>query len=80
MRLGGTGVHVLTVKPGPVATPMTAHMKLPPFVVATPEKVARDILRAIQRKTSTLYTPWFWRPIMLVVRSLPAAVLRRLPI
>jgi decaprenylphospho-beta-D-erythro-pentofuranosid-2-ulose 2-reductase len=80
MRLFDSGVHVLTIKPGPVATPMTANMKLPPFVVATPEKVAVDILRAVRGKTSTLYTPWFWRPIMLVVRSLPAAILRKLPI
>ena len=80
MRLFHTGVQVLTIKPGPVATPMTAGMKMPAIIVATPEKVARDIVRAVRRKTATLYTPWFWRPIMFVIRALPAAVLRRLPL
>jgi short-subunit dehydrogenase len=80
MRLFHTGVHVLTIKPGPVATPMTAGMKMPAIIVATPEKVARDIVRAVRRKAATLYTPWFWRPIMFVIRALPAAVLRRLPL
>ena len=80
MRLFSTGVHVLTIKPGPVATPMTAGMKMPGFIVATPEGVAKDIVRAVRRKTATLYTPGFWRPIMFVIRALPAAVLRRLPL
>ena len=80
MRLFPTGVRVLTIKPGPVATPMTAGTKMPSFILATPEKVAQDIVRAIRRNASTLYTPWFWRPIMFVIRALPAAVLRRLPL
>jgi len=80
MRLYPTGVHVLTIKPGPVATPMTAGVKMPGFIVATPERVARDIVRAVRRNTTTLYTPGFWRPIMFVIRALPAAVLRRLPL
>lgn len=41
--LQGTGVNVVTIKPGMVATPMTAGMPLPKALVASPEKVARDI-------------------------------------
>jgi decaprenylphospho-beta-D-erythro-pentofuranosid-2-ulose 2-reductase len=80
MRLLPTGVRVLTIKPGPVATPMTAGLKMSGLIVASPERVAKDIVRAVRRNASTLYTPWFWRPIMFVIRALPAAVLRRLPI
>jgi decaprenylphospho-beta-D-erythro-pentofuranosid-2-ulose 2-reductase len=79
-RLAPHGIHVLTIKPGPVATAMTAAMKLPTVVVATPEAVARDITKAINRRVSTLYTPWFWRPIMAVISALPESILRRLPI
>jgi short-subunit dehydrogenase len=79
-RLYPVGVHVLTIKPGPVATPMTAGMRLPGLLVATPEQVARDIVGAVRAGKGTLYTPWFWRPIMVIIRAMPEAILRRLPL
>ena len=75
-RLWGTGVHVLTVKPGYVATPMTAHLPKGPLF-ASPEKVARDIRLAIAKRRSVLYTPWFWRWILLVVRNVPGGLFYR---
>jgi short-subunit dehydrogenase len=79
-RLFPTGVHVLTIKPGPVATPMTAGMRLPGLLLATPDQVAGDIVAAVNRGAGTLYTPWFWRPIMAIIRAMPEAILRRLPL
>ncbi|MDA0337698.1 MAG: SDR family NAD(P)-dependent oxidoreductase, partial [bacterium] len=58
-RLSSVGVHVLTVKPGFVDTPMTCG-KQGMFLVASPERVARDILRAWKKGQDVLYTPWFW--------------------
>jgi decaprenylphospho-beta-D-erythro-pentofuranosid-2-ulose 2-reductase len=78
LRLKGTGVNVLTIKPGMVATPMTAALDLPAVLVADPASVARDICRAIERKKGTLYTPWWWRWILLVIRHLPEAALARM--
>jgi len=76
-RLAGAGVRVLTVKPGLVDTPMTAAFEKN-ALWASPERVARDIHRAIaRRRAGVLYTPWFWRWIMLVIRLLPTAVLHR---
>ncbi len=43
-RVDREGVHVLTIRPGFVATPMTAHLPQGPLFV-TPEVVARDILQ-----------------------------------
>jgi hypothetical protein len=40
--------------------------------------VARDIVRAVERRAFVLYTPWFWRYVMLVIRLVPGFVLRRL--
>lgn len=77
-RLNAQGVRVLTIKPGFVSTPMTANMQLPALLTATPERVARDIVNAVERRAFLLYTPWFWRYIMLVVRMVPGFVLRRL--
>ena len=70
-RLHGTGVQVLTIKPGFVATPMTAHLPPGPLF-AQPSRVARDILRGVRGRKSVVYTPPFWRLIMLVVRNTPA--------
>ena len=70
-RLHGTGVQVLTIKPGFVATPMTAHLPPSPLF-AQPADVARDILRGVQRRRSVIYTPPFWRLIMFAVRAAPA--------
>lgn len=77
-RLHGTGVKVVTIKPGMVATPMTAGMPLPKALVASPERVARDIVRGIERGAATIYTPWWWRWIMLVIRLIPEVIFVRM--
>ncbi len=77
-RLYPKGVHVLTVKPGFVRTRMTEGLDLPGFLVASPERVAKDIYRAHKKRKDVLYTPWFWRLIMLVIRSIPEGIFKRL--
>lgn len=77
-RLFKVGVHVLVIKPGFVATPMTAGLDLPPLLTATPEAVAADIDAALQKRRDQLFTPWFWRWIMLIVRSIPGAIFKKL--
>ncbi|TCO86916.1 short-subunit dehydrogenase [Chthoniobacter flavus] len=76
-RLYSKGVHVLTVKPGFVDTPMTAHLPKGPLF-ASPDRVARDIIRAIDREQCVLYTPWFWRWIMLIINLIPEPIFRKL--
>ena len=80
VRLHKRNVHVLTIKPGFVATPMTAELNLPALLTATPSRVARDIQRAINRRQDVLYTPWFWSWIMLVIRLIPSAIFKRLKV
>ena len=70
------GVRVLCVKPGFVRTAMTAGLPVPPFAGA-PEAVAATVVRAIDRGAYQVYAPGIWRWIMLVIRALPRAVLRR---
>jgi short-subunit dehydrogenase len=76
-RLFKAGVHVLTVKPGFVATPMTAGLSLPAPLVATPDQVASDIVRAVEKRKDVLYTRWFWAIIMLIIRSVPRFMFKR---
>lgn len=77
-RLFKHGVHVLTIKPGFVATSMTADLNLPARLTATPESVAQDIQRAITKRKDVLYTPWFWILIMLIIRWIPAVIFKRM--
>ena len=78
-RLARSGVCVLSIKPGFVDTPMTQGIVNPNSpLMATPERVARDIDRAIRRRRRTLYTPWFWRPIMAVIRAIPEPIFMRM--
>lgn len=76
-RLAKKGIHVLTIKPGFVNTPMTAAFKKG-ILWAKPEQVARDIVRAIEKKKNVLYTPAFWRPIMFVIRNIPEPIFKRM--
>lgn len=77
-RLHPAGVKVITIKPGPVQTAMTD--KIPRSAhFARPELVARDIVRALHRRSpEVLYTPWFWRPIMAVIRQIPEPLFKRM--
>ena len=76
-RLYPKGVRVVTIKPGFVSTPMTTAFKKG-ALWATPASVAADIVRAMDHGTAVIYTPWFWRPIMWIIRSVPETVFRRL--
>lgn len=76
-RLAGKGVHVLTIKPGFVATAMTAHLKQGPLF-ASADKAARCIVQAIDKKKDVAYVPGFWALIMLVIRAIPEGIFKKL--
>jgi short-subunit dehydrogenase len=78
-RLARCGVRVVTVKPGPVATPLTAGLDRLPFVVSA-EEAARQTLAAARRGPRTAYVPARWRPIMFVLRNIPSAIFSRLDV
>ncbi|HKV85671.1 MAG TPA: SDR family NAD(P)-dependent oxidoreductase, partial [Ktedonobacterales bacterium] len=79
-RLRGRGVRVVAVKPGYVATPMTAGLRMPRPLVSSPERIAARIARACRAGSGPIYVPGYWAPIMWIIRHLPAGVLARLPI
>ena len=76
-RLHSANVCVLTIKPGFVDTPMTASFKKG-ALWAKPESVARGIYRAIKRRKNNVYLPWFWWPIMIIIRLIPEAIFKRM--
>ncbi len=76
-RLHASGVAVLDIRPGFVSTKMTAHLNGKGPLWAAPDAVAADILRAVGKRRAVLYTPWFWRLIMALIRALPRAAFHR---
>jgi NAD(P)-dependent dehydrogenase (short-subunit alcohol dehydrogenase family) len=76
----GTKLRIVRVKPGFVDTPMTAGIAKGGPLWATPERVAADIARAVDRGRAVVYTPWFWWPVMMIIRHLPRFVFERLKI
>ncbi len=78
-RLSKAGVAVVTIKPGFVDTPMTAHLKKNPLY-ASPARVGRRIYVAMLKGEDVVYVPWFWRYIMGIIRLIPERLFKRLPL
>ena len=78
-RLSKSGVRVVTIKPGMVDTPMTAHLKKGPLF-ASSERVGHDIYQAMLRGRDVVYTPWYWRYVMLIIGIIPEGIFKRLPL
>ena len=76
-RLAKSGVTVVTIKPGIIDTPMTATIKKG-LLTAQPQGVGQGIYQAMKQGKEVVYLPWFWRPIMFVVRSIPEAVFKKM--
>lgn len=77
-RLHRAGVAVLLIKPGPTETPMTSQLDRSGPALASPEAVARDIVRAIESGRRVIYTPRKWRLIMAIIRAIPESIFVRL--
>lgn len=76
-RIGRFGVKVVTIKPGPVDTPLTKEVDKKPLLIPA-ERAAREILSAAARGKRVVYVPGVWRAIMAVIRAVPSPVFQKL--
>ncbi len=76
-RLSKSNVHVLTIKPGFVDTPMTKDFKKG-FLWENPEVISKGIYNAIRKKREVVYLPFFWRYIMMIIKSIPEKIFKYL--
>lgn len=76
-RLARSNVHVLTIKPGFVDTPMTASFNKG-LLWAQPADIAQGIVQALEKKREVVYLPWFWRIIMGIICAIPETLFKRL--
>lgn len=77
-RLAKSNVDVLTIKPGFVDTPMTAGIANKGALWAKPDQVAAGIVKAIDKRRSVVYLPWFWSLIMSTIRHIPEYAFKKL--
>ncbi len=78
-RVSTKGVSVVTIKPGPVHTPMTQGLDKLPMAISAPE-AARQILNAARHGAHTAYVPGKWRFVMFILRSIPSSLFRRMKV
>lgn len=76
-RLAKSKVHVLTIKPGFVDTPMTRDFKKG-LLWVSPEVISKGIYTAIRKKREVVYLPFFWRYIMFIIKSIPEKIFKHL--
>lgn len=76
--LVGSGASLTIVRPGWVATRMTAGREPGPFAT-TPEAVAADVVRGLERGAGVVWSPAPLRAVFGVLRLLPGALWRRMP-
>ncbi|MFD5570239.1 decaprenylphospho-beta-D-erythro-pentofuranosid-2-ulose 2-reductase [Streptomyces cadmiisoli] len=77
--LYGTGAHVMVVRPGSVRARTAAGPARSPLST-TPEEVATAIELGLRRGSEAVWVPASLRPVTTVLRHLPRAVFRRLPL
>ena len=83
-RLASRGVHVLTVKPGYVDTPMLRQTLGEKFertsrlLISDAASAGRRVHRAAVAKKDVIYVGGIWRLVMLAVRSIPERVFKRM--
>lgn len=76
-RLLPYNIHVVTVLPGFVDTPMTADIPKN-FLFAHADDVGAAIVNAVEKKKDILYTPFFWRYIMMIIKVIPETIFKKL--
>lgn len=77
-RLFKDGVHVVTVQPGFVYTRMTENLQLPKLLTGHPADVANTVYNAVKKKKNVVYVKWFWRWLMLIIRSIPEFMFKKM--
>lgn len=71
-------VHVLTVKPGFMATKMTEGLPLNPKLTATPKQAAACIYKAFKKQNNVAYVLPIWSVIMMIIRNIPEFIFKKL--
>lgn len=74
-----SGIRVMVVRPGFVHTRMTEGMDPAPLST-TPDQVAADIMRGLEKGAEIVWSPAPLRYVLSVLRHVPRPIFRKLPV
>jgi short-subunit dehydrogenase len=77
-KLNSSNVSVLSVIPGFMLTRMTEDLDLPKMLTAKPTAAAKAVFKAIEKKKNIVYVLWYWKYIMLIIKSIPEGIFKKL--
>ncbi len=77
-RCAHSKVKVVLIKPGPTNTPMTTHLEIKGIKFASANRVAKDIVSAMNRGKLVVYTPKIWFAIMTIIRIIPSFIFNKM--
>lgn len=78
-RLAPHNIHVMTVKPGLIETPMTSHLPKSPLFISS-ISAANIIYKGMINRKDSIYVPFYWRFIMRIIKDLPEFIFKKLSI
>lgn len=76
-RLGKTNIKIVTIKPGLVDTPMTAHLPKN-FLFSSAETIGKGIYNAMVKGKDIVYLPFYWRCIMTIIKLIPERIFKKM--
>lgn len=77
-ELNKKNINVITVHPGFVKTKMTDNIKTIGLLTTTPDRVAMDIFKGQQSYKDIIYTRFYWRYIMIIIKIIPESLFKKL--
>jgi decaprenylphospho-beta-D-erythro-pentofuranosid-2-ulose 2-reductase len=77
-RLASRGIHVVTIKPGFIDTPMTAAMPGKGPLWTSAAQAGRTVADAMDKGRNVVYVPGYWFWIMAILRHIPETIFKRL--
>lgn len=80
LALRGSSLKVVLIKPGPTATPMTAHLSAQGQKMAAVEAVANTVVHGVAKGKEVIYAPGKWHFIMLVIRHMPNLIFNKMKV
>ena len=72
-----TNINLHLIKLGMVRTKLTSKYAKS-ILIADKNYVAKCILKEVFKNKSIIYIPWFWYFIMLIIKNLPLAIMKKI--
>ena len=79
-RLSKFNVNVIDFKLGFVRTKMTRNLNTSGLLWSDPDFIAKKIIYKLKKTNDTVYLPWFWKFIMLIIRFIPEKIFLKVKI